>query len=315
MAETVLAVDLGKTGCRAALWVGEARVDGEAAGAPGLATPGGVIAAERAVLAVACPLLRAAGVTRVERACVGAAGAEATPDGSQDLAGRLAAGLPAAEVAVTSDAVTSHAGALADGDGVILAIGTGTVALARSGMRLSRADGWGPWLGDEGSGTWIGLCGLRAALRAHDERGPETALRAAAGRMFGPLAGIARVVNDAATAARFAPEVARAASLGDAMARAILERAAGHLARAATGAASLVGLGPGAPCAVVGGLTRLDPLLMERLDELLQDAGLSLVSPLGTSVDGAHLLARRNDLPHEAHIVRHRLELQAGAPD
>jgi N-acetylmuramic acid 6-phosphate etherase len=45
----ILAVDLGKTSCRAA--AAGRRVEG--AGAPGLATPNGVRAAESAILAVA----------------------------------------------------------------------------------------------------------------------------------------------------------------------------------------------------------------------------------------------------------------------
>ncbi len=303
--ETILALDLGKTGCRAALWAGAVRRDAEGAGAPGLAAPGGAAAAERAALAVAGPLLRASGVGRVDRACIGAAGALADPA----AAARLADALPSDEVAVASDAVTSHAGALGGGAGVVLAIGTGSVALALGRGAMRRADGWGPLLGDEGGGGWIGLRGLRAALRAVDGRGPCTALRPAAEHLFGPPAGWPSAVDSTSVAARFAPEVARAAAAGDDAAQTILRDAAEHLAATARSAASA--LPPGARCAVVGGLARLGTPLMDRLERLLGEAGLRLVPAQGTALDGASLLAAgthwpQTHWPHEAHIIRRR---------
>jgi N-acetylmuramic acid 6-phosphate etherase len=66
----ILAVDLGKTSCRAAA----AGRRAEGAGAPGLATPNGVRAAEAAIVAVA----RQFGP--VDEVIVGAAGAFAAPD-------------------------------------------------------------------------------------------------------------------------------------------------------------------------------------------------------------------------------------------
>ena len=281
----MLALDLGKTGCRAALWIGDQRTDSEGSGAPGLAAPGGVALAEASVLAVARPLLRAACVARVDRACIGAAGATAAPAMAAQLAERLAAALPAVEVAATSDAVTSHAGAFGGGVGVVLAIGTGSVALALGSGVTRQADGWGPLLGDEGSGAWIGQSGLRAALRAEDGHGPETVLRGSAERVFGPLAGLPAAVSDAAAAARFAPEVAYAAEDGDAVAATILREAAEHLAATAQSAAAV--LPAGAACVIVGGLARLSVVLMDRLEDLLVEAGIKLAPAQGSALDGA----------------------------
>jgi N-acetylmuramic acid 6-phosphate etherase len=298
MAETVLALDLGKTGCRAALWVGHERTDAEGAGAPGLAAPDGVRLTRAATVAVAGPLLRAAGVTRVDRACIGVAGALAAPENAGQLADCLVASLPITRIAVSSDAVTAHAGAFGGGAGVVLAIGTGAVALALGAGVIRQADGWGPLLGDDGGGAWIGLRGLRAALRD-----PATMLREASARMFGlPLANLPAAVGNAAEAARFAPEVARAAEAGDGAAGKILREAAEHLAATARDAASA--LPPGAACAVVGGLTRLSVLLMDRLEDLLTNAGLKLVPAQGTALDGARLLPALTHLPHEALMVR-----------
>src|ERR1700739_4780597 len=171
MGSVILAVDLGKTSCRAA--AGGRRAEG--AGAPGLAGPGGGGGAQAAILAVASKL------AAVDEVIVGAAGALAAPEAARALGDALLASLSAERVAVTSDAVIAHAGALDGKPGVVLIAGTGVVALAiGADGALRTADGWGPWLGDEGGGAWIGAAGLRAALRAHDGRGPSTTLLHAA---------------------------------------------------------------------------------------------------------------------------------------
>src|SRR6202044_3599731 len=120
MGSVILAVDLGKTSCRAA--AASRRVEG--AGAPGLAVPGGVRAAEVAILTVARELGPA------DEVIVGAAGALAAPDAARALGYALLASLRAERVAVTSDAVIAHAGALNGQPGVVLIAGTGVVALA-----------------------------------------------------------------------------------------------------------------------------------------------------------------------------------------
>src|SRR6201987_2753855 len=147
MGAVILAVDLGKTSCRAAA----AGRRAEGTGAPGLAAPGGVRAAQAA--SPAGP--RALGA--VDEVFVGAAGALAAPDAARALGDALLASLRAERVAVTSDAVIAHAGALDGKPGVVLIAGTGVVALAISADgALRTADGWGPWLGGGGGGAWGG---------------------------------------------------------------------------------------------------------------------------------------------------------------
>ena len=79
-----------------------------------------------------------------------------------------------------TDVAAAHAGAFAGGPGVVLSAGTGAIAYGADehGDRFY-SDGWGPLLGDEGSGYWIGLEALRAVCRAEDGRGPRTRLAAA----------------------------------------------------------------------------------------------------------------------------------------
>jgi N-acetylmuramic acid 6-phosphate etherase len=207
----ILGIDLGKTSCRAA--AGGRRVEG--VGAPGLATPGGVRAAEAAILAVA------RGLGPVDEVIVGAAGALAAPDAARALGDALLTSLRAERVGVTSDAVIAHAGALNGEPGVVLIAGTGVVALAiGADGALRTADGWGPWLGDEGGGAWIGAAGLRAALRAHDGRGPSTTLLDDARARFGAPKTWPAQLTGAAALASFAPDVL--AAEGDAAALAIV---------------------------------------------------------------------------------------------
>jgi N-acetylmuramic acid 6-phosphate etherase len=124
----ILAVDLGKTSCRAAAGGRSAK----GAGAPGLAAPGGVRAAEAAILAVAREL------APVDEVIVGAAGALAAPDAARALGDTLLVSLRAERVAVTSDAVIAHAGALDGEPGVVLIAG---VDAAEAAVRLDRARG------------------------------------------------------------------------------------------------------------------------------------------------------------------------------
>lgn len=272
----ILAVDLGKTSCRASARGRRA----EGPGAPGLAAPGGVRAAEAAILNVASQLARQLGA--VDEVIVGAAGAEAAPDAARALGDALLTSLRAERVAVTSDAVTAHAGALDGQPGVVLIAGTGVVALAiDADGRWRRADGWGLWLGDEGGGGWIGAAGLRAALRAHDGRGPSTSLLDAARARFGaPQTWPARLTG-AAELASFAPDVL--AARGDAVALAIVGAAAEALAATARAA------GDG-PVAMVGGLAKFKAL-HERLD---------VVPAAGDALDGALRLGAI----HEPHVIR-----------
>ncbi|MFJ8010393.1 N-acetylglucosamine kinase [Streptomyces fagopyri] len=314
----VLAVDLGKTGCRAVLWTGPDGPDRpvrEVPGAPGLAESGGVGAAVAAVTAAAVALgdefASALPAGRLDTVCVGAAGAAADPAAARSLAELLLDALPADEVAVTSDAVTAHAGALGGGAGVVLAAGTGavTVGIGEDGT-FARVDGWGPWLGDEGSGAWIGRAGLRAALRSHDGRGPATTLTSAASDRYGDLdrlpATVGHSANPARLTAAFAPLVAGAATEGDAVATGIMRDAAAALAEAVVAAARGVGGTGPLPVAVTGGLSGIGAPLMDPFADLLRASGLPLrVTPaLGDPLYGARLLALDAAGPHAPLLTR-----------
>lgn len=292
----LVGVDLGKTGCRALVLDGDTLGDPMTGpGAPGLAEPNG---AEAAFDAVWSALSQAIGTGSAARLVVGAAGAEAAPTAAALLARRLSSRLPGCTVAVTSDSVTAHAGALGGAPGSVLAVGTGSVAVGISADgRLAQVDGWGPWLGDDGSGAWIGREGLRAVLRAVEGRDRPTDLREAAEKRFGELAALPRTLAAggavARTTATFAPDVLAAARAGDAAASDIVRRAGGAWVGLVAAAAATA---EEARVAVVGGLAA-SPVLVEEFRAQLP-GHLELTTATGTALDGALLLAGDHALPH-----------------
>lgn len=310
---TTLAVDLGRTGCRAALWRDDdaepvATASGE--GTLGLTGPDGAAAAGKAILAVVVPLLAGQKPTHVDAVGIGAPGVLIAPAAARELAGQLREALRARTLALTSDAVTSHAGALGGAPGVVLAAGTGAVVVAIGPDRqFQRVDGWGPWFGDDGSGAWLGLAGLRAAAHAHDGRGPATRLREAAWQQFGSPEALALKLgmddNPARVAAAFVPAIVRAAEHADPVATALIHAAATALAQSAlAGAAALKGVTP-VPVAIVGGLTELGAILLDPLHAALARSALpvQLRAARGTSLDGARRLATAGGI-HEPWVVR-----------
>jgi N-acetylglucosamine kinase-like BadF-type ATPase len=213
--------------------------------------------------------------------------------------------------ATTSDAATAHAGALAGQPGVVLAVGTGAVAIGvgRDGA-FTRVDGCGPWLGDDGSGAWLGLAGLRSVLRAEDGRGPPTSLRAASVARFGAIADLPAAIgsdaNPARQAARFAGDVIRAAASGDAVAGDLLAQAVRTLVTTARAAVARSGLPEPVPVALIGGLLDAEPVLRAQLQAGLLDGPVrvQIQAAAGTACDGARLLAERTDTIHEAQLLR-----------
>jgi N-acetylmuramic acid 6-phosphate etherase len=232
------------------------------------------------------------------------AGALTDPAAAAGLARALAAARPGWTVAVASDAVTAHCGALGGRPGVVATIGTGVSVLALdAGGRFRLVDGAGPVLGDAGGGAQIGRDGLRAVLRARDGAGPPTALTAAAAERFGDPAGIAAAFasadNPARAAATFAPAVAACAEAGDPVAAGVLDRAADDLA-ASIGAA--VRFAPGTEVALTGGLVRLGPALLDRLAARLP--GVRLADPAGDALAGAARLAADRTTAWEPAVAR-----------
>ncbi|WP_105972227.1 BadF/BadG/BcrA/BcrD ATPase family protein [Streptomyces geranii] len=214
-------------------------------------------------------------------------------------------GIPPRGIRICSDIEAAFAAAPdAPADGLALVAGTGAVAMRITARRCEKTVGGDGWLlGDDGGGFWIGREAVRVALRMADRRGDDTALAALVGRELGVLEEVlpeavlsyegesgarlpwSRAAREAyrryvlpavmgeppVRLARFAPLVAGAARAGDALAGAILDEAAGHLADCVRALEPR----PGEAVVATGGLLGPDGPLTVPLDRHLNALGLT----------------------------------------
>ncbi|HLR84931.1 MAG TPA: BadF/BadG/BcrA/BcrD ATPase family protein, partial [Nocardioidaceae bacterium] len=187
MTRCVVGVDVGRTGCRVVV---RAHEETEYVGhgvVPRTGVNGTRVAASALRHAVREALSQAGlPADAPTDVAIGMAGVTMLDGGPEALAQRFAYLWPGTNVAVAGDVLTAHAGALEGRPGAVLAVGTGAIALGLAADgRMHRVDGWGQWLGDDGSGAWIGREALRAVARAADGRGEATALSERLASRFG----------------------------------------------------------------------------------------------------------------------------------
>jgi glucosamine kinase len=261
-------------------------------GGPGIVQPGSVAATGAALARLLRDAIGAAGGTPPVRAiCCALAGAGREPERAA-LQGQLEGMQLAARVRVTTDAEAALYDAFADGPGLLLIAGTGSVGWGRAeDGRVQRVGGWGEFLGDEGSAYAIARHALRAVARAHDGRSPPTALTAALLAQLGFTAPDALIAWTASATkgaiAALAPAVLDCAATQDAAARAIRLRAVEHLAAHVT--ALHERLGPWQqPPLLAGAGALLEPAgpLRSSLLAFLQTAGPQITA-LERAVDAA----------------------------
>ena len=204
----------------------------------------------------------AAGVSlgQVTRTCFGLAGTGSPA--VRAWASRVLSSSVSGELLICGDEEIALDAAFAEGPGILVVAGTGSNAIGRTDAgETFGAGGWGPVLGDEGSGTWIGLEALRSALRAQDRipfgdrlndqlhnqnrdqpsNDPTSLLREIERHWkldsLGELVAYANQRGDsghpAPEFASLAPVVARLAEQGDALAAEVLTRAGVELAELA----------------------------------------------------------------------------------
>jgi len=269
-----LGIDGGGTGCRAAVCDAGGRIlaEGRAGPANIASDPEGALANVLAATRAALPEGAALGTLH---AVLGMAGANVA-----ECATRLQASLPFASARVVTDATIAIKGALQNGDGVVAAIGTGSVFASQRGGVLHQIGGWGLVLGDEGSGAWIGRRALAETLRAVDGFGPMTPLAMALMDEMGGPDGIVACAQ-AARPADLAVLAPRLIASDDPIALSVMGQATGHVAAFI---ARLQGDDP-VPVIYLGGL---GATYADRLAGRWRTA-----TPLGSALDGALWLARQ----------------------
>ncbi|WP_050526603.1 BadF/BadG/BcrA/BcrD ATPase family protein [Pseudorhodobacter aquimaris] len=200
-------------------------------------------------------------------------------------AARFRAVLPFARAVVTDDRPTAFAGALGEGDGVLAAVGTGTLVAAHFGRTRRYFCGWGFDLSDQASGAWLGRGALMRCLLAYDGLAQDSVLTRAIMAQFADVP--TALVEFARTAlpadyATFAPQVIRAAEAGDETACDLMRQGAAYL----NGCFAALPVAQSGPLCLSGGV---GPHYALYLEPRFRDR---LVAPLGTALDGALFLAR-----------------------
>jgi len=204
-------------------------------------------------------------------------------------------------VIVTNDAMPLIYAGCADGCGMAIISGTGSVVFGRNRAgQVARCGGWGPLFGDEGSGYAIALAGLRAVARAADGRGPETMLQACFLQAFQVstanelIPAIYSPSIDRAQIATHANVVFAAAAAGDNVAGRIMDDATDRLGEMVSSVAKQVGFtNTPIPLALTGGVLLNQEAYRARLLSILSQQGIEvgLVKLVQNAVAGAVLIA------------------------
>ena len=199
-----------------------------------------------------------------------------------------------AHVAVYSDAETALAGAHAGAPGVLVIMGTGSVAMALTAEgRLVCAGGWGFPSGDEGSGGALGLQAMRLAQQSADGRLAPTPLTQAVREATGSDPEAMLAWCGAATQYHYATLAPLVLDLADhdALAARLVAETVQHLAALACAVDATHSL----PIVVAGSIgTRL-------VSQLPQTLTTRLIPARGDAMDGALTLLRQTGPMRSAH--------------
>jgi N-acetylglucosamine kinase-like BadF-type ATPase len=133
-----------------------------------------------------------------------------------------------------------------------------------------RSGGWGQLLADEGSGCWLGIQAMIAAVRSYDGRLPHTPLqeRVIAALGLGDINEIMHKIYveqlPRAEMARLAPLVIETAREGDAQALSIIGRGCSEMADCVLAVARHLGMDEGASeLALVGGIFQAGEIVLQ----------------------------------------------------
>lgn len=293
-----IGVDGGGTTTRAVVVDENLRVLGRGEGGPGNFYSAGAIAAVENILAAVNSALESAGINQseVQSWGLGLAGACSGSDkATQREALLLHVGIE--KTVVDEDSAAAQSGAFAGGAGAICIAGTGAncFGVNEAGER-SGADGFGPLLGDRGSGYWCGERAIRAACASYDGSGPKTSLQESIFTQLGAqdVYQMIEIVYASGfqkdrIAALF-PLVLQAAK-EDAIAQEILQRAGEELAKTTLAVLRALKIHRVAP---VGGLLANETPVRASYENALREAiaEIEFIEPMHDAAIGAALLAR-----------------------
>ena len=208
--------------------------------------------------------------------------------------------LPLHDLVVTSDAELALEGAFEGKSGIVMIVGTGSIAIGKTEKnKIVRCGGWGIELDDEGSGAWIGREGLTSVVRALDGRGKSTKLT----EMFAeinptidlrePRTIVKAYAERAFEYHMLSPMVMKCAEDKDVVCTDIIKRAAAHLVEHLD-AMKKHFTTKTIPIALMGGIIDSKTLLFRLIKEsIIKHKSYNLVEPGGSALQGALSIAHR----------------------
>ena len=299
-----LGVDGGGTNCRAVILGASDEVLGEGRAEAANHIRVGTVAAVNHVVQAVTQACQQAEIelSEVDAACIGLAGVS-HPDHHRQMHAALKEALPISDITLETDARVALAGATGARPGVVIIAGTGSIACGvNSRGRFARAGGWGPTMGDEGSGSYIGRRALESVMMSYDYRGEPTSMMEPILRHFGvasppelpPL-----IYDDPDKAMREIAQLSkiavRAAEEGDKVARGILKDAAKELAVAVIAVIEQLRMERDEfQVAYVGGVFEAGGLILDPLREEIQAFAprAEFAPPIDPPVIGAAKMAK-----------------------
>ncbi|MBQ6823425.1 MAG: XRE family transcriptional regulator [Clostridia bacterium] len=172
---------------------------------------------------------------------------------------------------IDNDAANIIGAGLQGRNGVVGILGTGSVVFAVIDGTRHQIGGYGHLLGDALSGSELGKCCLAAAYRELDGSGEPTSMTPKVLELLGkdPLSAITDIYEKGKSyIATFATVLLDAATEGDPVAVALLEENIKQFDRQLT--AALKFCPPGAPVVLAGGITRLYPAVLKKLNHKIE---------------------------------------------
>jgi glucosamine kinase len=303
----IIGIDGGGSRTRGIMYRGETAIAQLETGTARVGTVGVVESAER-LLNLISELIKLAHLPKreLDAVCIGLAGTWLKEEQlrSQQLLALLARrerNIDIDRLLVVSDAAIALEAAFEGANGIVMIVGTGTIAVGKaSADEFVRCGGWGIELSDEGSGAWIGREGLRALVRHFDGRGLPTSL---ADVMLAKYPSIKpeqpRTLVTAFNERTFdyqavTPLVMQCAAEGDTVCNEIIERSCRHLLEmVSTLQQRYFKNAKKLPIACVGGIMEADTMLARMVKEgLAAQSSLKVVEPKALPLEGAVRLAR-----------------------
>lgn len=195
-----------------------------------------------------------------------------SPDVQQDVTHWANGRNLSSHLEIAHDALPVLADGTADGWGIALIVGTGSVAFGVdvSGNSVIKG-GWGHWFGDKGSGFYLGYQALAAVAEASDDIGPETLLSELVLDRLGTedprsiLAEVSASGDTRRAVAALAPIVLDAAEKHDRVARGIVKRAVAEAVKLVAATARALAFNKPYPVALAGGVVCKNQLFRDEL--------------------------------------------------